>query len=184
MDAKLVMFRPNGERKEFPLTKPLTVIGRGENCDLRVPLDNVSRRHCELTLGEDELKVKDLASSNGTYVNNKRVNEAPLSAGDRLVIGPVVLTVQIDGVPEEITPVKTRAEQAGAAAADGTAAGDQEAGEDIVELQSDDGGTEQTEEDIFAAVAGGEDEGEDVDPIAALEALAAEGGKKKEDEES
>jgi len=171
MDANLVMFRPNGQRKDFPLIKNVTVIGRGENCDLRIPLGNVSRRHCEITLAGDEVKAKDLASSNGTYVDNKRINECALAAGNRLVIGPVVFTVQIDGVPEQIEPVKTKAQRA---ATEG-------AGEEIVELEADvleEG--EDVDIDVLAAAAE-EDTGE-IDPIAALEALAAEGEDRKENE--
>ena len=52
---------------------------------MRIPLVSVSRRHCEINLAEEEVRVKDLASSNGTYVNNKRINDCPLSAGDRLI---------------------------------------------------------------------------------------------------
>jgi pSer/pThr/pTyr-binding forkhead associated (FHA) protein len=166
MDVKLVFFRPNGERKDFPVSKSAAVIGRGENCDLRVPVVSVSRRHCELTVTGSQLKVKDLASSNGTYVNNRRVNEAQLHAGDRLVIGPIVLTVQIDGMPEEIKPVKTRAEKL----AEGVK-------EEVVELEADvlaksegapaDAGVLETQVVETAE-----------DPISALEALAAESQKK------
>jgi len=166
MDLKLVMFKPSGNRKDFPVTKALTVIGRGESCDLQIPLVNVSRRHCEVALSDDEVKVKDLASSNGTYVNNKRINECPLAAGDRLVIGPVVFTVQIDGVPEEITPIKTKAERAA------------EGADEIVDLEADTAEAgDDVDIDVLAAVD--EEEAAEVDPIAALEALAAEGQKKK-----
>ena len=116
MDFKLVMFKTNGQRKDFPVLNPVTVIGRGEDCDLRVPILNVSRHHSELHLSGDAVTVKDLGSSNGTYVNNQRINEARLNAGDRLTIGPIVFTVQVDGVPEEIRPVKTRGQQLAEAA--------------------------------------------------------------------
>jgi len=111
MKVKLVMFKADGQRKDVPITGPVTVLGRGEDCNLRLPVVDVSRRHCELRLSGDKLTVKDLGSSNGTYVNNKRINEAGLDAGDRLVIGPVVFTVQIDGRPEEIREVKTRGQR-------------------------------------------------------------------------
>ncbi|HUT01953.1 MAG TPA: FHA domain-containing protein [Phycisphaerae bacterium] len=164
------MFRPNGQRRDFTVGKEVTVIGRGENCDLQIPLENVSRRHCEVGLSEGELKVKDLASSNGTYVNNKRINESPLAAGDRLVVGPIVFTIQIDGIPEEIIPIKTSGERQAE-----TPGGEEE----IVELEADvathiDGAEDDM--DIFAAVEASADE---IDPIAALEALAAESEKKE-----
>lgn len=168
MEVKLVTFKTNGQRKDFGLRGSVTVIGRGEKCELRVPVSSVSRRHCEFTISDDELKVKDLASSNGTYVNNKRVNEAVLAAGDRIVVGPVVFTVQIDGMPEEIQPAKAQdkimAQATGQVGkskieeieADVLAGDDSEAG---IEVEEDEEGSE--------------------DPISALEALASESIKKK-----
>ena len=156
MEAKLVMFKRDGQRKEFSLRGKSTVIGRGEECTLRIPLAAVSRRHAELIKGEDELRVRDLASSNGTYVNNRRINETALKAGDRLAVGPIVFTLQIDGVPEEISPVRSKSQKAPVGPE-----------EDIVELEPD-----------TAKAAGGGGEEEEVDPIAALEALASDQKKK------
>lgn len=169
MDVNLVMFKTDGQRKDFPVKSPVTVIGRGENCDLRVPLVSVSRRHCEITVAEDQVKAKDLASSNGTYVNNKRITEVTLAAGDRLVVGPVVFTLQIDGAPEAITPVKTKAEQAAQVEAAQVT--------EVVDLKP----AAQAEATAEAAAAAAlEPSTEEIDPIAALEALAAE--HKKPDE--
>ena len=156
MDVRLVMFKRNGQRRDFPLQDGATIIGRGVECALRVPLLNVSREHCELAKGEGELRVKDLASSNGTYVNNQRVTEAALHAGDHLTVGPVVLTVQIDGVPEEITPAKTPAEIMAESSAPLLV---EEDGDEIIELEAD--MMEPAQDD-------------DSDPISALEALASE----------
>jgi pSer/pThr/pTyr-binding forkhead associated (FHA) protein len=154
MDAKLVMFKANGNRKDFSIKAGLTVIGRGEDCDLRVPIMSVSRRHCELANEGEAVKVKDLGSSNGTYINNQRVNEAELSAGDRLVIGPIVFTVQINGQPEEIKPVKTRGQRLAEAGEPGM--------DEVVDLEAD------------VTSSSGDEEEVDIDPIAALEALASE----------
>lgn len=177
MDVNLVMFTPKGKRKDFPLTKSTTVIGRGEKCDLRVPVLSVSRRHCELTLTDDGLNIRDLGSSNGTYVNSERINEAELEAGDRLVVGPVVFTVQVDGDPEQIEP---------------TPAGEEE----VVDLETSGKASDKTgitESDIVSALQPEdeeeedeeqEDEDEDDDAISALEALASEADEKdSEDEE-
>jgi len=107
MDVNLVMFKPDGQRKDFPLTNTVSVVGRGEECELQIPLLNVSRRHSEIRLDGDIIRVKDLASSNGTYLNNQRISEGELSAGDRLSIGPIVFTVQVDGQPGEVSPIKS-----------------------------------------------------------------------------
>ena len=119
MDIKLVIFRENGERRDFPIGAGTTVIGRKEDCTIRVPVREVSRHHLELRTTEAGVHFKDLGSANGTYINNKRAAKGKLSAGDHLIVGPVVFTVQIDGEPAEIRAVKTRlrtraAAQAGA----------------------------------------------------------------------
>lgn len=103
----LAMFKSDGTRRDFPLVKDRVVIGRKVNCDLRIPLTAVSRQHCELAIDESRVTVKDLGSSNGTYHNSVRVQEANLSAGDELVVGPVVFTLIVDGQPSDIKPVKT-----------------------------------------------------------------------------
>lgn len=108
MKAVLVMFKPDGEARSFPVTRSSTTLGRGEECTLRIPVDRVSRRHCELIQNNGHLLIKDLGSSNGTYVNGKRVVEAKLKAGDRLQVGPVIFTLQVDGKPAKIKPIVSK----------------------------------------------------------------------------
>ena len=106
MNVSLVIFKADGTRRDFPVTKERIVVGRKNNCDLRIPLTSVSRQHCEITVTENQVRLKDLGSSNGTYHNSMRVQEAVLSAGDEIVVGPVVFTVVVDGHPAEIRPVR------------------------------------------------------------------------------
>jgi len=105
MDVKLVLFKKDGSRKSFPLPSSVTVIGRRHDCDLCIPLTPVSRRHCQISLNKDTLKVRDLDSRNGTYLNGKQINnETTIGAGDYLSIGPLTFLLQIDGQPKEIVP--------------------------------------------------------------------------------
>ena len=117
MEVCLVMFREDGSRVEFALTKPVTIIGRKETCDIRIPLAEVSRKHTEVLVDDASVKVKDAGSANGTYVNNKRVAEEKLAPGDHLIVGPVVFTVQVDGDPSDIRPVRTKLRRRGSSAA-------------------------------------------------------------------
>jgi len=181
MDVNFIMMKTGGTPKDFPIRDGTTVIGRGEECTLRVPLQDVSRRHCEVLKG-DELKVRDLASSNGTYVNGQRVNEAVLKAGDRISVGPVVFTVRIDGEPAEVKPFPTRVRKPSAPPKPPAAtAGEEE--EEIVDAAVADAGAAEEEEiiDLEADVPTGEKE--DSDPISALEALAAETDKPAPEED-
>lgn len=176
MEVKLVMFRQDGARKDFTIQNKNTVLGRGEECGLRIPLLAVSRKHCEIIKNDSQLKLRDLGSSNGTYVNSKRVTETALKPGDRLVIGPVIFTVQIDGKPIDIKPAKVQVSKAKAKAND-------DSGEEIA-LTDAPGQSPDTDEiiDLEADIAleGENDASGDADPLAALEELALE----PDDEES
>jgi pSer/pThr/pTyr-binding forkhead associated (FHA) protein len=101
MQVVLIMFRADGERRSFSVTRDITVIGRREDCDLRIPLLDVSRKHCRLIKENSALRVEDLGSSNGTYLNGQRVQEAQVNPGDTVQLGPVVFIVQIDGMPAD-----------------------------------------------------------------------------------
>jgi len=100
----LVAFKNNSTRRDIPLKPGTTVIiGRKPDADIRIPLNEVSRAHCELSLNGSKATIKDLGSSNGTYVNDSRIEgETSLKAGDRITVGPVLFVVQIDGKPSNI----------------------------------------------------------------------------------
>lgn len=101
MQVVLVMFRADGERRSFSIVRDMTVVGRREDCDLRIPLGEVSRKHCRLIKDGEAIRLEDLGSSNGTFHNGERVREATLGPGDTVQIGPVTFMVQIDGVPAD-----------------------------------------------------------------------------------
>ncbi len=113
MKVVLVMFKDD-ERREFPLSEPQTILGRRQDCDLRIPTKDVSRQHCVVSIDKSRVLAKDLGSSNGTFVNGKRIAEAELAPGDRLRLGPVTFVVQIDGQPSEIKPEDARVPAAAA----------------------------------------------------------------------
>ncbi|HPC96158.1 MAG TPA: FHA domain-containing protein [Sedimentisphaerales bacterium] len=103
MNADLVLLKKDGAHKTFSLRNAVTVLGRRHDCDLRIPLPSVSRRHCEIQQNGEVLKIRDLDSTCGTFVNDKRVNgSSPVKAGDYIRIGPLTFVCQIDGKPEKI----------------------------------------------------------------------------------
>jgi len=71
----------------------IKTIGRSTGAEFIVDAAMVSRVHCRLTAGATELEVEDLESTNGTFVNGKRVARASLKQGDRLGVGRVDLVV-------------------------------------------------------------------------------------------
>lgn len=150
MDVKLIVFRQDGSRREFPIGPGATTVGRKENCNIRIPVANVSRRHAEIVLGNGNVFIRDLGAANGTFLNNRRITEEELEPGDQLIIGPVVFTVQINGQPNDKEMIKIRSKsEAGKAAVVG-------------------GGAARvgTSKHVYMS-------DEEVDPISALEALAS-----------
>ncbi|MFO1001697.1 MAG: FHA domain-containing protein [Planctomycetaceae bacterium] len=74
------------------------VIGRGSDCNLRLSAPQMSRRHCFLRVGREGVSVTDLDSSNGTYVDNKRIkpgDRVELVTGSILTLGPVNFIVHL-----------------------------------------------------------------------------------------
>ncbi|HYE62675.1 MAG TPA: FHA domain-containing protein [Phycisphaerales bacterium] len=101
MNASLVLVREDGKQQEVPL-KRQAIVGRQTDCTIRIPDSGISRHHCELTLGDGKVMLRDLGSSNGTYVNRVKVTQAELGAGDLISIGNLVFVVKIDGSPAVI----------------------------------------------------------------------------------
>ncbi|MBC7771304.1 MAG: FHA domain-containing protein [Pyrinomonadaceae bacterium] len=108
MNVSLVMVSADGKSREIPINRLPATIGRGEECKVRVPLSAISRKHCELQVGEDGqgIVVKDLKSANGTYINGMKVLSRDLVAGDLLALGPVVFVIRINGNPRQIDAIE------------------------------------------------------------------------------
>jgi pSer/pThr/pTyr-binding forkhead associated (FHA) protein len=69
-------------------------VGRSTTADFIVDAGMVSRFHCRLTVSaEGKVEIQDLESTNGTFVNDKRVQRGPLVDGDRLRVGRVELVM-------------------------------------------------------------------------------------------
>lgn len=71
----------------------IKTIGRSPGAEFIVDAALVSRLHCRLSAGANELRVDDLDSTNGTFVNGKRVKGSSLKDGDRLGVGRVELLI-------------------------------------------------------------------------------------------
>jgi pSer/pThr/pTyr-binding forkhead associated (FHA) protein len=74
------------------------VIGRGSDCNLRLSAPQVSRRHCFLRVGRDSVSVTDLDSSNGTFVDGRRLHagkRCEISDGAQLALGPIRFVVHV-----------------------------------------------------------------------------------------
>jgi len=89
--------------KVFPVTGPV-VIGRAAECDISVPADEMSRRHALVKPTPDGLAVEDQGSANGTYINNKRVQQGFLKPGDELRLDAVRFMLVAPGMEMPAPP--------------------------------------------------------------------------------
>jgi pSer/pThr/pTyr-binding forkhead associated (FHA) protein len=68
----------------FLLDAPLTLVGRHPACEVCLGSSRVSRRHCCLASGNGEVFIRDLGSTNGTWINGRRIGVGELRPGDIL----------------------------------------------------------------------------------------------------
>jgi pSer/pThr/pTyr-binding forkhead associated (FHA) protein len=73
------------------------LVGRHSQADVRLPLPDVSRRHCRLIWLAGRWQVVDLNSLNGIFVNDAQVHHAPLNHGDKVRIGGFTFSVEVAG---------------------------------------------------------------------------------------
>jgi hypothetical protein len=78
---------------KLKVKKVTNVVGRDGTCDVYVESNQVSRRHCLLQVTERGMLVKDLESTNGTFVNGIPMPDGYINEGDRLALGTYVLTL-------------------------------------------------------------------------------------------
>ena len=87
-------FLSGSERgKEYLLPKGLIVLGRDKGCQILIFSEGVSKKHAQITVSE-KLIITDLNSSNGVFVNGKKVHEKELREGDRAALYNVVFEIQ------------------------------------------------------------------------------------------
>ena len=79
----------------YQLTGPVTVIGRGAEADVVVDDPGVSRRHAEIHTGTGRVRVVDLGSTNGTFVDGERVGTGDLADGSRITVGRTRIVVRM-----------------------------------------------------------------------------------------
>ena len=82
------LFRMTSER--------VRTLGRGPHVDFTIDAPLISKVHCRLVVTNGELVVENLGSTNGTFVNDHKIERSTLQPGDRLRAGRVELTVSTD----------------------------------------------------------------------------------------
>jgi len=86
-DACLVVIYGLDLGKKFNLDRPSLIIGRSSKADIQIDQESVSRNHCKIINTGKTIMLRDLGSTNGTYINDELVDEYVLRDGDFIKIG-------------------------------------------------------------------------------------------------
>jgi pSer/pThr/pTyr-binding forkhead associated (FHA) protein len=103
MEARLILLDPPAARREVKLSLPAT-IGRSREAKIKLVHGQVSRVHCEFFERDGVLHVRDLGSTNGTYVGDDRVRESAVPPGETVTIGAVKFRAEYEPAEDAILP--------------------------------------------------------------------------------
>ena len=92
--AKLVVLTEGMAGRALELTAEKTTIGRVEDNTFQIPEPSISSHHCEVLLQGNEVKIRDLSSTNGTFINDQPITEAVLPPGQILRLGKVEIRLE------------------------------------------------------------------------------------------
>jgi hypothetical protein len=98
---KLIVMPGTPNEWFYQLKEGQNSLGRGDGNDIQLIFPGISKKHCVLLYKENSLLVRDMGSTNGTYINNHRITEAVLHPGQVLMTGSI--TMQLDAPPCEIS---------------------------------------------------------------------------------
>lgn len=94
---KIVVLSEGLTGRSFDLKVDKTTVGRMEDNAFQIPEQSVSSHHCELLLKGSDVIVRDLNSTNGTYINGEKISEKVLKPGQILRLGNVEARLETDG---------------------------------------------------------------------------------------
>ena len=94
--ASLKVVEGRDAGKEFPLARVKTVVGRGNDADLQIDDDRMSRLHAKIMYRRHQFRVSDLKSANGTFLNGSEVKEYALRNQDKLLMGDTMFQFFIE----------------------------------------------------------------------------------------
>ena len=89
--AYLIVLAGSSVGEMYKVVAESTVIGRGQNADIQVIDEGISRRHAEIAHKGGEIVIKDLGSTNGTYCNGDKIAEHTLTDGDKIQVGSTTI---------------------------------------------------------------------------------------------
>jgi pSer/pThr/pTyr-binding forkhead associated (FHA) protein len=135
MPYQLVVIKGRSSSQTLKVSpEGVTTVGRLDGCQIRISSSQVSRKHCELFEKKGLLLVKDLGSSNGTFVNGKKIDgQQVLEPGNMLTIGAITFRIERTDVPGAVSAPERKPSDTAVGEAVPAGAGD----EDDIEIDFD-----------------------------------------------
>lgn len=97
--AKLVVLTQSMAGRSHELAAERTTVGRVEDNAFQIAEPSVSSHHCEILLRGSDIVIKDLNSTNGSFINGEKIAESVLKPGQTLRLGNVELKLDVPGAP-------------------------------------------------------------------------------------
>jgi hypothetical protein len=97
VSANFIVKGPSGVEKAYPMRAISVTIGRSDQCDIAVKDSSMSGRHAEISKMNGEIRVKDMGSANGIWLNGERVDDVELFDGDVLRLGQTSIRIDVVG---------------------------------------------------------------------------------------
>ncbi len=106
---KLTITEKGGEPRALTFVQDEVTIGRVQGNDIVLPKGNISKRHTKLTLSDGRMTVADVKSTNGTYVNGRKIGEpTAVRAGDKIFVGDFLIVLDPGAAAAETSAVSGR----------------------------------------------------------------------------
>ncbi|MCI0748438.1 MAG: FHA domain-containing protein [Verrucomicrobia subdivision 3 bacterium] len=111
---RLIFRKETAPEQSLELRQGITRLGRREDNDFQIDDPTVSSIHCEIRVEGDSVVVRDLGSSNGTFINGQQIRQHSLELGETLALGdvemvleksPIVVSIPIFNEPTPVAPV-------------------------------------------------------------------------------
>jgi len=105
---KLVVLSEGLTGRSYELKVEKTTIGRLDDNAFQIAEQSVSSHHCEVLLKGDDVLIKDLNSTNGTYINGEKITEKVLKPGQILRLGQIEVRLEADGTSAASAPTEKK----------------------------------------------------------------------------
>lgn len=108
---RLVLLSEGFTGRTYELKTDRTTVGRVSDNAFEIPEASVSSHHCEILQRDSEIVVKDLGSTNGTFINGEKIDEAVLKPGQILRVGMIEMRLESGDSPSPAAAAKKQLEQ-------------------------------------------------------------------------